>query len=143
MAQFDEALRYKSEGREFDSRWCHWNFSLSQSFRPHYGPGVDSASDRNEYREYFLEGKGGRCVGLKTLPLSCADCLEIWEPQTLGNFRACPGLYWDCFAFTGKLCTKKPFVRVYCLCLETRFLSHFVSNEILTTGEINCRPRNC
>jgi len=23
------ALRYKSEGRGFDSRWCHWNFSLT------------------------------------------------------------------------------------------------------------------
>jgi len=23
-----EALRYKSEGRRFDSRWCHWNFSF-------------------------------------------------------------------------------------------------------------------
>ena len=23
-------------------------------------PGIDSASDRNEYQEYFLEGKGGR-----------------------------------------------------------------------------------
>ena len=23
-------------------------------FRSHYGPGVDSASNRNEYREYFL-----------------------------------------------------------------------------------------
>ena len=25
-----------------------------KSFRPHYGPGVDSASNRNEYQEYFL-----------------------------------------------------------------------------------------
>jgi hypothetical protein len=24
-----EALRYKLEGRGFDSRWCHWNFSLT------------------------------------------------------------------------------------------------------------------
>jgi len=23
-------------------------------FRPHYGPGVDSASNRDEYQEYFL-----------------------------------------------------------------------------------------
>ena len=42
-----------------------------KSFRSHYGPGVDSASNRNEYREYFLGGKGGRCVGLALLP-SCA-----------------------------------------------------------------------
>ena len=26
VAQMVEALRYKSEGRRFDSRWCHWNF---------------------------------------------------------------------------------------------------------------------
>jgi hypothetical protein len=24
-----EALRYKPEGLGFDSRWCHWNFSLT------------------------------------------------------------------------------------------------------------------
>jgi len=24
-----EALRYKQEGRGFDSRWCHWKFSLT------------------------------------------------------------------------------------------------------------------
>jgi len=23
------ALRYKPEGSGFDSRWCHWNFSLT------------------------------------------------------------------------------------------------------------------
>ena len=28
VAQLVEALRYKSEGRWFDSRWCHWNFSF-------------------------------------------------------------------------------------------------------------------
>jgi len=28
VAQLVEALRYKPEGRGFDSRWCHWNFSL-------------------------------------------------------------------------------------------------------------------
>jgi len=43
----------------------------------------------------FLGGKGGRCVGLTTLPPSCADCLEIWEPQppgTLRAVRACNGI---------------------------------------------------
>jgi len=29
-------------------------------------------------------GKGGRCVGLTTLPLAGTDCLEVWEPQTPG-----------------------------------------------------------
>jgi hypothetical protein len=49
-----EALRYKQEGRGFDFRWFHWIFSLTYSFRSHYGPGVDSASNRNEDQQYFL-----------------------------------------------------------------------------------------
>jgi len=49
VAQSDEALRYKPEGRGFD-------FSLTDSFRPHYSPGIDSLSNRNEYQEYFLWG---------------------------------------------------------------------------------------
>ena len=50
--------------------------------------------------EIFSGGKGGRCVGLTTLPPSCANCLEIWEPQTPGTLRACSGLQWDCFTLT-------------------------------------------
>jgi hypothetical protein len=38
------------------------------------------------------EGIGDWCLGLTTLPPSCADCLEIWEPQPPGTLRACPGL---------------------------------------------------
>jgi len=52
-----EGLRYKPEGRGFDCRWCHWNFSLALTFRPLCGPGVESASNRNEYQEYFLGGQ--------------------------------------------------------------------------------------
>jgi hypothetical protein len=81
VAQLVEALRYKPEGRGFNFRWCHWIFSLIYSFQPHYGPGVDSASNRNEYQQHFLGGKGGRCVGLTTLPPSCADVLKS------GNFN--------------------------------------------------------
>jgi len=50
------------------------------------------ASNINEYQEYFLACKGGRCLGLTTVPLSCADCLEIWESQPPGSLRACPTL---------------------------------------------------
>jgi hypothetical protein len=91
VAQSVEALRFKPEGRVFDSRRCHWNFSLTNSLRSHYGP-VDSASNRNEYQVYFLGCKGGRCVGLTTLTPSCADCLEILEPQPPRKLRAYPGL---------------------------------------------------
>jgi hypothetical protein len=86
VSQLVEALRYKTEGRGFDSRWCHWNFTLIQSFRQHCGPEVDSASNRNEYQEYFLGGKGGRCLRLKILPLSYgsiflkSESLNLLEP---------------------------------------------------------------
>jgi hypothetical protein len=43
-------------------------------------------------RNISWRGKGGRCVGLTTLPPSCADCLEIWEPQPPGTLRACNGI---------------------------------------------------
>ena len=49
-----KVLCYKSEGRWFDPSWCQWLFIEIKSFRSHYGPGVDSASNRNEYQEYFL-----------------------------------------------------------------------------------------
>ena len=99
VAQLIEALRCKPEGRGFGSRWCHWNFSLTYSFRSHNGPGVDSGSNRNDNQEYFRRGKGGRCVGPTTLLPSCADCHEIWDPNSPGTHRACPGLCRDCFIF--------------------------------------------
>jgi len=40
----------------------------------------------------ILGAKGGRCVGLINLTPSCADYLEIWEPQPPVTPRDCPGL---------------------------------------------------
>jgi hypothetical protein len=42
--------------------------SLTLSFRPYCGSGVDSDYNRNEYQGYLLEGKGGRYVRLTALP---------------------------------------------------------------------------
>jgi len=61
--------------------------------------GVDSASNRNEYQVSLLWPTGGRCVGLTTVPLSSADCLEIWEPQPTGALRVCPRQWRNCFTF--------------------------------------------
>jgi hypothetical protein len=47
-----------------------WNFS---SFQPHYGSGVDSASNRNEYQEPSWGVKGGWRVRLATLPPSVSQ----------------------------------------------------------------------
>jgi hypothetical protein len=92
VAQLVEALYYKVEGRRIDSR-------IYIILPPHYGLVVDPASSINEYQEYFLRNKGGRCVVLTTLPPSCADCHEIWTPRISGNPRACPDLHRDCFTF--------------------------------------------
>jgi len=72
-----------------------------KSFRSHDGPGVDSASNRNEYQEYFLEGKDGRCVRLTTyhhpVPLSRnLGTLTSWNP--LGLTR--PVMETPLFTFT-------------------------------------------
>ena len=50
-----------------------------RSIRQVHVPGVDSIS-KNEYQD-IPGGKGGRCVGVTTLPPSCAECLEIWDPS--------------------------------------------------------------
>jgi hypothetical protein len=56
LAQLVEALGCKQDGHEFDFRWGHLKFSLTSSFGPHYGSGVDSASNINEYQGSSLEG---------------------------------------------------------------------------------------
>ena len=66
-----------------------------KSFRSHYGPGVDSASNRDEYQEYFLRGKSGRCVRLTTLSPSLttvtkSGTLNFLEPS--GNLGPVMGL---------------------------------------------------
>ena len=81
-------LCYHPESSGFDSLWRLWNFSFLWSFRPCYALGVDSDSNRNKYQEYFLGGKADRCLRLTSLPPSCTDFLENWEPQPLGNVRA-------------------------------------------------------
>ena len=95
VAQLVKALRYKPEGRGFDSRWCHnpsGRIMALMSNQP-----LTEMSTRN-----ISWGKGGRCIELTTLPPSCADFPEIWEPQPPGTIRASPSLYRDCFTFTKK-----------------------------------------
>jgi hypothetical protein len=82
VAQLVEALRYKPEGRGFDLHNPSGRTMALGSTQS-----LTEMSTRN-----ISWGKGGRCVGLTTLPPLCADCLEIWEPQPPGTLRACQGL---------------------------------------------------
>ena len=89
MAQLIKALHNNPEGCSFDS------YSVTGIFIDKIlpaDPGINSASNRIEYQEYFVGGKSGRCIGLTTLPLSCANCFEICVLQTPEALRACTGI---------------------------------------------------
>jgi hypothetical protein len=86
-----EALRYKPEGRGIDSRWYHWNFYWHIPSGRTMALGLIQPLREMSTRNISW-GKGGGCVGLTTLPPSCAVCLKIWEPEPPGTLRACQGL---------------------------------------------------
>jgi hypothetical protein len=58
---------------------------LTYFFRPHYVPGVDSASNRNEYQEKLLGAKGGRCLRLTTECLGTLEASYSWISKGLSG----------------------------------------------------------
>jgi hypothetical protein len=66
----------------------------------HYGPGVDSASNKNEYQESSWGVKGGRCVRLKTLPPSGSRMFRYVGATTLHNPTGLHGLLQGYYLFT-------------------------------------------
>jgi hypothetical protein len=69
----------------------HWH----KPFRPHYGPEVDSASNRNEYQEYFLGVKAAGAYGWQSRHLHVptvlkSGTLNLQEPS--GPVKACNGI---------------------------------------------------
>jgi len=101
VAQLVEALRYKSEGRWFDSWWCQWNFSLTFSFLSRYGPGVGSASNRNEYQEYFLGVNAADVYGWQPYHIHVPIVLKFRNLNLLepfGPVQACNGIALLCFS---------------------------------------------
>jgi hypothetical protein len=74
VAYFVEALRYKLESRGFESWWGCWISSIYLILPAALGPGVDSASNRNEYQKQkkkcFWGVERGRHVRVTTSPPS-------------------------------------------------------------------------
>jgi hypothetical protein len=60
-----------TDGLSASSSWCRAPiFKFTPSFQAHYGPGVDSASNRNEYQETSWGVKRGRSMRMTTSPTS-------------------------------------------------------------------------
>ena len=69
------------------NRIFHW-----QSYRPHYGPWVDSASNRNEYQEYFLGVKAAGAYGWQPYPPHVPTVLKSGTLTVFITEREC--VYW-------------------------------------------------
>ena len=104
VAQLVEALRYKSEGHGFwfpkvSLEIFHWHNPSGRTMALGLTQPLTEMSTRN----IFWGGKGGRCVGLTTLPSLCADCLEMWGASTSwklqGLFRPVMGLLYVFYSF--------------------------------------------
>jgi hypothetical protein len=83
VARLVEAMRYKPKSGGFDSRWWHWNFTLPSSFLPHYSPGIDSASSRNEYMRHISWGvKADNLATFMCRPSGKSGSLNVLEQFT-------------------------------------------------------------
>jgi hypothetical protein len=87
-----KVLRYKSEDRWFDPRWCQFSIDINPSARTMALGSTQPLTEMSIRR--FPGGKGGRCVWLTTLPPSRAlikksGNLNFLEPS--GPPQACNG----------------------------------------------------
>ena len=79
------------------------DFSVTCSFRPYHGPGVDSVPSENEYQENFLGVKVADAWGWWPFHLHVPNVMKIWEPKPPGTLWATPGLLRDSFTVISTL----------------------------------------
>lgn len=80
MTHLVEAVRYKAEGRGFDTRWGHED----------YGSGVDAASNSNECQGYLMGTKAAGAEGWQRCHLLVPIVYKLWEPQPPEALRSSP-----------------------------------------------------
>jgi hypothetical protein len=97
------ALCYKREGRWIESRWGDWIFKFTQSFQPHYVPGVDSASNRKEYQEYswnvLRDKRRSARKADNLIAIYEPIVFKMWEPQHLTTLWVSTACYRDTFTY--------------------------------------------
>ena len=86
MAQLFEALHYNPEGRGFDYRWCHSEFSLTYSFRPSMALGSTQPLIEISGRHIFCGVKAAPAGGwqpynLRVLIVLKSGSLNLLEPS--------------------------------------------------------------
>jgi len=85
VAKLLQALRYKAEGRGFDTGWGQGD----------YGSGADAASNRNEHQGYLMGTKAAGAEGWQCCHLPVPIVCSIQDGPVDGLDRRVT-LYWKC-----------------------------------------------
>jgi hypothetical protein len=72
-----EALRCKSEGRGLEAQWIEWHLSIYLILPAAPGPGLYSASNRNQYQKQKCDNS----VCSVARPVREAYNLTVWDPE--------------------------------------------------------------
>jgi len=86
VAYLSKALHFKPKCREFESRYGYWEYSMTNSFRPHCGTGVDT-----DYETNLLSTAGTallftESVKSTNITVYILQCVTVMNQETLQHF---------------------------------------------------------